>query len=170
MMRKNSDRELHGETEKRYCREPLKTPSAEGLPLVTNLLYFTGDRNVVFDDLSINEAGLDYTATVSCSSVNYEAGVISATSPPFSVHIYPKTGLLRKSDIVFTYRGPYQEVMSLVTGFDSSMGSISCTGCPAGSVGSRKKRETASGVNIMQALKKVHFPDCYGPGNCPDNE
>lgn len=140
------------------------------MPLVTNLLYFTGDRNVVFDDLSINEAGLDYTATVSCSSVNYEAGVISATSPPFSVHIYPKTGLLRKSDIVFTYRGPYQEVMSLVTGFDSSMGSISCTGCPAGSVGSRKKRETASGVNIMQALKKVHFPDCFGPGNCLDNE
>ena len=32
MMRKNSDRELHGETEKRYCREPLKTPSAVKSP------------------------------------------------------------------------------------------------------------------------------------------
>jgi len=126
-----------------------------------------GMRNAVFDDLSIDEPGMDYMVHVTCWSSGYEKGTISASSPPFHVHSFPVTGLLRKSGVVFSYKGPYQEVSSLISNFDASLGSMDCTGCPESDPHPvfRKKRDTSGQINL-KALKNVHFPECFGRGSC----
>lgn len=137
------------------------------LLLINNL----GERDIEFDDLTIDEPGMDYTVLVTCQSNDWDSD-LSATSPSFHVHSFPDTGLLSQSKIEFSYRGPYTTVTSLVASFDSSMGTMTCEGCPD-SGSSRKKRgasrKSSSRKTInLEALRKVHFPSCLGKGSCEE--
>ena len=134
---------------------------------------YLDEQQAVFDDLQITEPGLDYSIIVTCSSDDPEQ-VLSAAAPPFHVYSFPETGLLKKSAVEFDYRGPYTAISSLVSNFASSMGSMTCDGCPSESGNptkeSRRKRDVGnSRANIgLAALQKVHFPTCFGGGICPD--
>ena len=51
----------------------------------------------------------------------------SSTSPSC-----PATGLKTQINTFFTYKGKIETVQTLIEGFDSSMGSMSCLNCPEG--------------------------------------
>lgn len=111
---------------------------------------------MAFEDLIIDVPGLNYKLEVTCFSADYDNGTITTVSPAFHVYDYPETGLLRKSATMFSFKGAYKLIDDLIESFDSSMGTLVCTGCPAKVTASRKKRgaETFS-------LGKVYYPWCF---------
>ena len=74
---------------------------------------------------------LNNKMTIDCFG-NATSTTLLATSDMFHVYDAPKTGLKTVTDTAFTYEGKLGNVQSLIEAFDSSMGSISCTGCPKG--------------------------------------
>merc|ERR1711974_271538 len=59
------------------------------------------------------------------------------------VHDYPEVGMLRETDVRFTFKGPLKKVEGILSNFNNAMGTVTCKGCPAG-MGGRKKRDTSS--------------------------
>merc|ERR1712200_353499 len=112
------------------CIASLSATENEGTLSGTLTMTVTDEQQAVFDDLQITEPGLDYSIIVTCSSDDPEQ-VLSAATPPFHVYSFPETGLLKKSAVEFDYRGPYTAISSLVSNFASSMGSMTCDGCPS---------------------------------------
>merc|ERR1719412_3079073 len=100
----------------------------------TTVTVSAGDSLVVFDDLLIEEMVLNNKMTIDCFG-NSTSTTLLATSDMFHVYDAPTTGLQTKVTTDFSYKGQLGNVLSLINVFDSSMGSISCTGCPNGLLG-----------------------------------
>ena len=94
-------------------------------------MLFSGESLVVFDDLLIAEMSLNNRLTIDCFGNNTSTGLL-ATSELFHVYDAPTTGLKTEVETLFSYKGKLENVLSLIDAFDSSMGTISCTGCPKG--------------------------------------
>jgi len=108
----------------------------------TEIVVGSGDNMVTFDDLMVEEAGLSYDLEVSCTSSDGNI-YLTAMSQPFHVHDYPEVGMLRETDVRFTFKGPLKKVEGILSNFNDAMGTVTCKGCPAG-MGGRKKRDTSS--------------------------
>merc|ERR1711862_208194 len=109
----------------------------------TEIVVGSGDNMVTFDDLMVEEAGLSYDLEVTCTSSDGNI-YLTAMSKPFHVHDYPEVGMLRETDIRFTFKGPLKKVEDILSNFNDAMGTVTCKGCPAGMGGSRKKRDTST--------------------------
>ena len=108
----------------------------------TEIVVGPGDNMATFDDIMVEEAGLSYDLEVTC--VSSDGGIyLTAQSQPFHVHDYPEVGMLRETDIRFTFKGPLKKVEGILSNFNSAMGTVTCKGCPDGMTG-RKKRDTSS--------------------------
>merc|ERR1712203_742933 len=108
----------------------------------TEIVVGPGDNMATFDDIMVEEAGLSYDLEVTC--VSSDGGIyLTAQSQPFHVHDYPEVGMLRETDIKFTFKGPLKKVEGILSNFNSAMGTVTCKGCPDGMTG-RKKRDTSS--------------------------
>ena len=90
--------------------------------------FNSGDQTVVFDDLKVDQAGMNYQVKTSCYASDYNNATITSVSPYFHVHNFPETGLLRLSGTSFTYEGTVENVLPLIENFDSSMGFLACEG------------------------------------------
>jgi len=108
----------------------------------TEIVVGSGDNMVTFDDLMVEEAGLSYDLEVTCTSSDGSI-YLTAMSQPFHVHDYPEVGMLRETDVRFTFKGPLKKVEGILSNFNNAMGTVTCKGCPAG-MGGRKKRDTSS--------------------------
>jgi hypothetical protein len=106
----------------------------------TEVTLAAGENTATFDDLMMDEPGLSNDLEVACTSSDGST-YLSAISAPFHVHDYPTTGMLRATDVQFTFKGPLQKVEGILANFNSAIGTVSCTGCPAGMAGTRRKRE-----------------------------
>jgi len=106
-----------------------------------------GENAAVFDDLSIDAPGIDYRVATECSSPNYEMGSVVKISPPFSVHDYPETGMMKNSAIDFMFTGTYDKIMNVIAAFESSV--VECKNCPTS--------QSRAAVD-MAAIKKVKYP------------
>jgi len=83
---------------------------------------------IVFDDLTIDAAGLDYTIETTCQSADYGNNQLLLTeSPPFNVHTWPEVGMLKESLLDFEYVGPYAQVESVISAFTNSV--VECNNC-----------------------------------------
>merc|ERR1712110_1315409 len=120
----------------------------------TEIVVGAGDNLATFDDIMVEEAGLSYDLEVTCSSTDGSI-YLSAMSKPFHVHDYPEVGMLRETDIKFTFKGPLKKVEGILSNFNNAMGTVSCKGCPAGMGGSRKKRDTSS--------QSLNIDPCFSP-------
>ena len=108
----------------------------------TEIVVGPGDNMATFDDIMVEEAGLSYDLEVTC--VSSDGGIyLTAQSQPFHVHDYPEVGMLRETDVRFTFKGPLKKVEGILSNFNSAMGTVTCKGCPDGMTG-RKKRDTSS--------------------------
>ena len=110
------------------CTASFNNGNFSGTTMVT---VMAGDSLVMFDDLIIENMSLNNKMTIDCFG-NATSTSLLATSDMFHVYDAPKTGLKTVTDTAFTYEGKLGNVQSLIEAFDSSMGSISCTGCPKG--------------------------------------
>merc|ERR1719350_974003 len=108
----------------------------------TEIVVGPGDNMATFDDIMVEEAGLSYDLEVTC--VSSDGGIyLTAQSQPFHVHDYPEVGMLRETDVRFTFNGPLKKVEGILSNFNSAMGTVTCKGCPDGMT-DRKKRDTSS--------------------------
>merc|ERR1712130_237733 len=105
----------------------------------TEIVVGSGDNMVTFDDLMVEEAGLSYDLEVTCTSSDGNI-YLTTMRKPFHVHDYPEVGMLRETDVRFTFKGPLKKVEGILSNFNNAMGTVTCKGCPAGMGGSRKKR------------------------------
>jgi len=120
----------------------------------TNISVSMGDGVVTFDDLIVEEAGIDYTIMVECENT-YNNETISATTPPFFVHDYPDVGLLRQTTTTFGFKGPLNKVAKILQAFEGTMGSASCKGCPPGTL----PKPDASADDIVPG----EWDECWSP-------
>jgi len=97
----------------------------------TNITVTGGSSVVLFDDLLVEVPGTDLDIKIECTS-SATNETISVLSPPFFVHDFPETGMLRQSITTFSFKGSLKKVSSILDAFESSMGSVSCKGCPPG--------------------------------------
>ena len=107
--------------------------------------------------MSIDVPGMNYQIQTSCYSSDYNNATIEAISPPFHVYEKPVTGLLRQTGTAFTFKGPFGKIKDLLMAFDSSMGEISCEGCPAGSLPAARRKRDAKPFD----LGKLNYPWCF---------
>jgi len=99
----------------------------------TNITVPAGDGAVVFDDLIVEEPGTNYDIVVDCTSSETNE-TISAMTVPFHVHDYPEVGMLRQTVTTFGFKGPLKKVANILSAFEGSMGTVTCKGCPPGTV------------------------------------
>jgi len=122
-----------------------------------NISVATGSGVVMFDDLLVEEVGMDLLLMAQCES-SVDRSIISATSPPFYVHNFPSTGLMRQTVTTFDFSGPLGKVSSILAGFEGSMGTATCNGCPAGLLTSADQKP-----NKKNPFKKLN--NCWSPLN-----
>ena len=110
----------------------------------------------MFDDLNIDQPGLNYKVETTCFSSSYDNSTITTVSPAFHVHEYPKTGLLRQSGTMLTYKGPLAMIENLIESFDSSMGVLKCKGksCPT----SARVMRSVGAVESIAVDEDVDYP------------
>ena len=111
------------------CTASFNNGNFSGTTMIT---VNAGDSLVAFDDLIIEEMSLNNMMTIDCFG-NSTSTSLLATSQLFHVYDAPTTGLKTEVETLFSYKGKLANVLSLIDAFDSSMGTISCTGCPKGS-------------------------------------
>lgn len=99
----------------------------------TNITVPMGDGVVMFDDLIVEETGINYDIMVECMNT-YTNETISAMTPPFYVHDYPDVGLLRQTTTTFGFKGPINKVAKILKAFEGTMGTATCKGCPPGTL------------------------------------
>lgn len=97
------------------------------------LQFFLGEGFVAFDDLSVESISLNNIMTIECFGNNTSTSV-KATSQLFHVYDAPTTGLLNEISNTFHYKGKMEYIMPVLLAYDNNMGTISCNGCPAGTV------------------------------------
>ena len=68
--------------------------------------------------------------TIDCFGNNTSTEVI-ATSGIFHIFDYPTTGLRVRVDTVLKYEGKAEAVEAIIAGFDTDMGTMTCSGCRA---------------------------------------
>jgi len=103
-----------------------------------------GTGAIVFEAVKIPELGPNQAFRVDCFSPEYFAKpVISVQSDPFSVYDFPETALLRKTDAVISFEGPYDMVEAAIVAFNSIglYGEATCLGCPPGVLPKPKEAE-----------------------------
>ena len=88
---------------------------------------------VAFNDLSIGSISLNNIMTIECFGNNTSTSV-KATSQLFHVYDAPTTGLLNEISNTFTYKGKMEYIMPVLLALDNTEGTITCTGCPAGTL------------------------------------
>jgi len=97
----------------------------------TDITVPMGENMVTFDDLMVEQAGLSYDLSITCTSSD-GITILDAVSAPFHVHDYPTTGLMLQTVTTFTFKGPYSKVQDILQDFS---GTMTCVGCP-GNMGS----------------------------------
>jgi len=112
----------------------------------TEVSLVPGEGLVAFDDLIIEEMSLNNIMTIECFGNNTSTTVM-ATSELFHIYDAPTTGLLTQINTDFTYNGKISIIQPILDAFSSSMGTIECTGCPAGSISGDKKSEATQSFN-----------------------
>ena len=117
-------------------------------PLVTTVA--PGQAVVHFTNLTVTETAAAVLLTASCTSMDFSQ-TVTTTSPPLHFYPAPETGLLRQTQVALVFRGPYSMVKTIVDTFPSSLGSLSCKGCPGGTRGS------GAGLDL-----EAYCP-CYSP-------
>jgi len=121
----------------------------------TEVSLVPGEGLVAFDDLIIEEMSLNNIMTIECFGNNTSTTVM-ATSQLFHIYDAPTTGLLTQINTDFTYNGKISIIQPILDAFSSSMGTIECTGCPAGSISGDKK-----------SVATQSFNECWSPlKNC----
>lgn len=100
--------------------------------LITRI--FTGQGLVQFSDLIVQEKLLESMVKIECLGTDTS---LQATSPKFHVYEAPTTttidtGLRTEVFTEFSYIGKLEPVITLISSFHSSMGSITCNQCPRG--------------------------------------
>merc|ERR1712045_902230 len=116
----------------------------------------------------MGEAGLSYDLEVTC--VSSDGGIyLTAQSQPFHVHDYPEVGMLRETDVRFTFKGPLKKVEGILSNFNNAMGTVSCKGCPAGMAG-RRKRDTSSQPINLDLCFSPPLRDAEQQNNIPNNK
>ena len=108
----------------------------------------------MFDDLNIDQPGLNYRVETTCSSPSYVSSTITTVSPPFHIHEMPITGMLRKTGTMLGYKGPVKLIEGLMAKFESSMGSLNCAGKSCKKL---VKRSIDSGESIS-VDKDIDYP------------
>ena len=79
--------------------------------------------------MSIPESATNVHFTATCESDDV-SDLLTTTSESFHVYPFPKTELVRETQAVVVFKGPYRVVQGLVQDFKPWMGSLTCTGCP----------------------------------------
>merc|ERR1711915_975135 len=134
------------------CSATLNGGSLTG---TTNISVPTGDGMVVFDDLIIEETGLNYDIIVECeTSATNET--IFAVTPQFHVHEFPDVGMLRQTVTTFEFKGPLNKVADILSAFEGTMGSVTCKGCPPGVV-------QASADSDSDEIPGGNYNECWSP-------
>ena len=105
----------------------------------TEISVAAGQSEVTFDDLTVEQPGLSYDIDIICITTDGNQ-TLTAEGAPFHVHDFPETGMLRKTETKFTFKGPLKKVEDILASYVPAMGSVTCEGCPAGMVGGRRKR------------------------------
>ena len=114
-----------------------------------------GDGLVLFDDLIVEEMSLNNVMTIECFG-NQSSTTISDTSVMFHIYDAPTTGLLTQVDTSFVYKGKVSVVEDIIASFESTMGTLTCVGCPGG---------VASDSKSVQNLEA--YNNCWSPlSNC----
>jgi len=121
----------------------------------TNISVPTGDGMVVFDDLIIEETGLNYDIIVECENTATNE-TISAVTPQFHVHEFPDVGMLRQTVTTFEFKGPLNKVADILSAFEGTMGSVTCKGCPPGVV-------QASADSDSDDIPAGNYNECWSP-------
>jgi len=121
----------------------------------TNISVSMGDGVVMFDDLIVEESGLDYDIKLECEN-SYTNETISAMTPKFFVHEYPDVGLLRQTTTTFGFKGPLNKVAKILKAFEGTMGTASCKGCPPGTLPAKADK---SFDDIVQG----EWDECWSP-------
>jgi len=111
-----------------------------------------GENVAIFDDIAIDAPGLGYRVVTECTSNEYEGGSVVKVSPEFSVHDYPETGMMKNSEIEFTFNGPYDKIMDVIGAFESSV--VTCENCPTNIGGTRSAKKPKGST-----MKNVDYPD-----------
>jgi len=113
-----------------------------------------GENVAVFDDISIDAVGVGYRVVTECTSAQHEESIVKV-SPPFSVHDYPETGMMKNSAIDFMFSGTFDKIMDVIGAFESSV--VECKDCPTNvsksAATSRRVKETP------EDLKRVSYPE-----------
>lgn len=99
---------------------------------------------VNFADLIISGVSEDINLTVSCTN---QADFMASTTFAVQVHAYPETGLLKQSDVQFSYNGNQELVADLLNALAASMASQEST---------RKKRSVVSSSTLVFAKNLKH--------------
>jgi len=119
----------------------------------TNISVSMGDGVVMFDDLIVEEVGLDYEIMLECEN-SYTNETISAMTPKFYVHDFPDVGLLRQTTTTFGFKGPINKVAKILKAFEGTMGSATCKGCPPGTLPAKADKSLD---------EKEEFVECWSP-------
>ena len=107
----------------------------------------------MFDDLIVEETGLDYEIKLECENT-YTNETISAMTPKFFVHDFPDVGLLRQTTTTFEFKGPINKVAKILKAFEGTMGSATCKGCPPGTLPAKTKADKSTAGD---------FDECWSP-------
>jgi len=121
----------------------------------TNITVPAGEGAVVFDDLIVEEPGTNYDIVVDCTSSETNE-TISAMTIPFHVHDYPEVGMLRQTVTTFGFKGPLKRVAKILSAFEGSMGTVTCKGCPPGTV-------ARSGPVADDDVDVGSYNECWSP-------
>ena len=104
----------------------------------------------------VDAPGQNYQVETICFSSSYDNSTITTVSPPFHVHTYPVTGMLRQTGTMFTYTGPFKLVSNVIEEFDHTMGTLICKGksCP----GNTRAVEAVTSKSVEPVDKNVDYP------------
>merc|ERR1719483_1010979 len=126
-----------------------------GILTGTTNISVTESASVVFDDLLVEEPGTNYDIKIECTSSGTNE-TISVLSPPFFVHDFPQTGMLRQTITTFGFKGSLKKVANILDAFEGSMGSVTCKGCPPGTV-------QRSGLAADEDEATGPYNECWSP-------
>jgi len=126
-----------------------------------NVSISEGSGMVTFDDLIVEEAGIDYEMVVDCTSSAANDTVVSVSSPLFHVHDFPDVGLLRQTVTTFGFKGPLNKVAKILGAFEGTMGTATCKGCPSGMI-------PKSGQLASDKDDSGSYDECWSPVADPE--
>merc|ERR1712080_519597 len=108
------------------CVASLTNGSLSG---TTSITVAPGDNIVKFDDLKIDQTGMNQVVNIDCSTTDATV-FVSTMTPPFHVHVFPETGMLKQTITTFKFDGSLTKIEGIIKNFKNYMGTLSCKGCP----------------------------------------